>query len=159
MAKLILKKSSVIENGIPKAPVANDLDYGELAINYAAGVLYYKKSDNTVSDLVNYTPKIISATTGTTTIDFLSAYNFHITLQTNTQFVLSNISARIGSSGNIVIIQDSTGGRTFTKAAEMKTPIGGAAIDQWTTANSLSLLTYYIVSSNNVIINYIGNFA
>lgn len=43
--KIILKKSSVIG----KIPATSDLDYGELALNYADGKLYYKKVDNTVS--------------------------------------------------------------------------------------------------------------
>ncbi len=51
MAKLILKKSSVVTDGEPKAPVVVDLEYGELAINYATGTLFYKKSDNTIGIL------------------------------------------------------------------------------------------------------------
>jgi len=42
--KIILKKSSVTG----KVPVASDLDYGELAINYADGKIYFKASDNSV---------------------------------------------------------------------------------------------------------------
>ena len=42
--KVILKKSSVSA----RIPVVSDLEYGELALNYADGKLYYKKSDNTV---------------------------------------------------------------------------------------------------------------
>jgi hypothetical protein len=45
--KIILKKSSVIG----KIPQATDLEYGELAINYADGVLYYKSSANSVLPL------------------------------------------------------------------------------------------------------------
>jgi len=55
MAKLILKKSSVVTDGEPKAPVVADLEYGELAINYATGTLFYKKSDNTIG-ILNPTP-------------------------------------------------------------------------------------------------------
>lgn len=48
MAKVILKKSAVITDGVPKQPAPGDLEYGELALNYAVGTLYYKKSDNTI---------------------------------------------------------------------------------------------------------------
>lgn len=41
---VILKKSSI--GG--KVPQPADLQYGELAINYADGLLYYKKPDNTI---------------------------------------------------------------------------------------------------------------
>ena len=44
MSKIVLKKSSVAS----KVPLATDLDYGELALNYADGKIYYKKSDGTV---------------------------------------------------------------------------------------------------------------
>lgn len=46
-SKIILKKSSVAA----KVPLVADLDYGELALNYADGKLYYKKSDNTIQIL------------------------------------------------------------------------------------------------------------
>ena len=42
--KIVLKKSSVAS----KVPVAGDLDFGELAINYTDGKLYFKKADNTI---------------------------------------------------------------------------------------------------------------
>ena len=42
--KIILKKSSVVA----KAPVADDLSFGELALNYADGKLYYKTPTNEV---------------------------------------------------------------------------------------------------------------
>lgn len=42
---LKLKKSSVVG----KIPAQSDLDYGELAINYADGKLYYKNSNNVIS--------------------------------------------------------------------------------------------------------------
>ena len=43
-SKIILKKSSVVS----KVPQPSDLDYGELAINYSDGRVYYKSSANTV---------------------------------------------------------------------------------------------------------------
>lgn len=47
-ASIILKKSSVAA----RVPATGDLAYGELALNYADGALYYKRSDNTVQNLV-----------------------------------------------------------------------------------------------------------
>lgn len=47
MASIVqLKKSSVTN----KVPLTTDLEYGELALNYADGKLYYKKSDGTTID-------------------------------------------------------------------------------------------------------------
>jgi hypothetical protein len=45
MSKIILKKSSVVN----KVPLPGDLDYGELALNYADSMLFFKKADNTIA--------------------------------------------------------------------------------------------------------------
>jgi hypothetical protein len=42
--KVLLKKSSIAA----KVPLAADLDYGELALNYQDGKIYYKKADNSI---------------------------------------------------------------------------------------------------------------
>lgn len=47
--KIKLKKSSVPTN----APSTGDLDYGELAINYADGRLYYKNSSNVIKNFID----------------------------------------------------------------------------------------------------------
>jgi hypothetical protein len=46
--KIILKKSSVVS----KVPTAQDLEYGEVAINYADGKLYYKDNNNQIQSFV-----------------------------------------------------------------------------------------------------------
>jgi hypothetical protein len=46
--KVLLKKSSVAG----KVPATNDLDYGELALNYADGKLYFKDSTNAVKHFI-----------------------------------------------------------------------------------------------------------
>lgn len=48
-SKIILKKSSV--SG--KIPQTTDLEFGELALNFADGVLYYRSSTDSVLPLVN----------------------------------------------------------------------------------------------------------
>lgn len=45
--KIILKKSSVAS----KVPLSSDLDYGELALNYTDGKLYFKNASNTISSI------------------------------------------------------------------------------------------------------------
>lgn len=47
MSKIILKKSSVVD----KVPLPGDLDYGELALNYADSKLFFKKADNTIGTI------------------------------------------------------------------------------------------------------------
>jgi len=47
MSSIILKKSSVAG----KIPLPSDLAYGEIALNYTDGVIYYKKADNTIGTI------------------------------------------------------------------------------------------------------------
>jgi hypothetical protein len=64
-SNIILKKSSVVS----KVPVAGDLQFGELALNYADGKLYYKKSDGTTIDAFSSTASSgVSSVTGTAPI-------------------------------------------------------------------------------------------
>lgn len=47
MSKVILKRSSVPN----KVPQVSDLEYGELAINYADGIAYFKRANNTIGTI------------------------------------------------------------------------------------------------------------
>ena len=58
MAQVILKKSSVAA----RVPTTADLAFGELALNYADGLLYYKKSDGTTIASIGGTPAVRSNT-------------------------------------------------------------------------------------------------
>lgn len=59
-----LKKSAVAG----KVPLTTDLEYGELALNYADGFLFFKNSSNTVERL-NATPVGVDSAAVTTIID------------------------------------------------------------------------------------------
>lgn len=56
--KVLLKKSSVLG----KAPTASDLDYGELALNYADGLLYFKNASNIVQSFAAYNSDVVTLT-------------------------------------------------------------------------------------------------
>ena len=76
MSLIKLKKSSVPG----RLPQAADLEYGEIAINYADGQLYYKKTDGTIQSIggggVLGTRKITesTATSGQTTFTVSGGY-------------------------------------------------------------------------------------
>jgi len=59
--QIILKKSSVGA----KVPVAGDLTYGELALNYADGKLYFKNSSNQIQSFTNDSTTVTLAGTQT----------------------------------------------------------------------------------------------
>lgn len=56
--KVLLKKSSVLG----KAPATTDLDYGELALNYADGLLYFKNANNQVQSFAAYNSSTVTLT-------------------------------------------------------------------------------------------------
>jgi hypothetical protein len=56
--KVLLKKSSVLG----KAPAEGDLDYGELALNYADGLLYFKNASNTIQSFAAYNSATVTLT-------------------------------------------------------------------------------------------------
>ena len=66
MSKIILKKSSVTG----KAPTISDLDYGEVALNYKDGKIYYKKTDgiNPANDTID-SFSAVSAVAGVSSVD------------------------------------------------------------------------------------------
>jgi len=59
--QIILKKSSVGA----KVPVAGDLTYGELALNYADGKLYFKNASNQIQSFTNDSTTVTLAGTQT----------------------------------------------------------------------------------------------
>jgi hypothetical protein len=60
--KVLLKKSSTAA----KVPLVGDLDYGELALNYTDGKLYYKTASNTIKSFTDDTSVV--TLTGTQTL-------------------------------------------------------------------------------------------
>jgi|Laugresbdmm110sn_1035088.scaffolds.fasta_scaffold49742_2 hypothetical protein len=67
--QIILKKSSVGA----RVPVAGDLTYGELALNYADGKLYFKNSSNTIQSFTNDSTTVTLTGTQTLTNKTLSS--------------------------------------------------------------------------------------
>lgn len=113
----------------------------------------YTKSNGFISVLQTISPSL------TTNLDLATYDNFIITLDKNITFTVSNLATKIGSSGIIVLKQNGTGGYTFTKASEMKSPLGGATIAQQTGAGTTSIISYFVVDASTMLISYLGNFA
>lgn len=115
--------------------------------------------DLSVTGITTSTANSVTASGASTTID-MTASNFHvITMNASTTFTFSNLADAVTASGTFIIKQDATGGRSFTLPASCKTPVGGASIVQSTGANTTSILSYIVVSSTEVLVNYVGNFA
>jgi hypothetical protein len=125
--KIILKKSSVGA----KVPQTGDLDYGELALNYADGKLYFKNSSNAISsfsaniDLSGYasltgtqtlTNKTVSSPVITGTITANGGVGTSGQILSSTGTGVQWITTSAGSSGTVTSIVAGTGlsGGTIT---------------------------------------------
>lgn len=85
-----LKKSSVAG----RIPSTSDLEYGELAINYADGLIYYKNSSNTVQS-INASPNGVDSAAVTNLID---ANYIRARATTNYAFDFGTFSTAVGFS-------------------------------------------------------------
>lgn len=95
-------------------------------------------------------------------IDFdKSGNNYKITPTNATnQIVFNNLDAtRIGKAGTIMITNPaSVGSLGWSQLPSTAYTPGGSTINFDTTANAIAVLTYLVVASNKVLVNYVGAF-
>ena len=104
----------------------------------------------------------ITHSSNTHTIDFDAHgnnYNITATNATNT-IAFSNLGAdNIGKSGTIVITNPaSVGSLGWSQLPSTAYTPGGGTISFDTTANAIAIISYIVVASNKVLINYVGDF-
>jgi hypothetical protein len=111
--KVLLKKSAVPN----KVPLVADLEYGELAINYADGKLYYKNSANQVQYLGGSLTELGTVTSGTWNANVIQLAYGGTGASTRAQAInnlLPNQASAAGlfltTDGNNVSWQDIAGG-------------------------------------------------
>ena len=113
--QVLLKKSSVVA----KVPTSGDLAYGEVALNYADGKLYFKNSSNTVQPLgIAYT-KIIANTTAKINQGYIcntGAGSFTLTLPASPE-----------TGHYVIIVDDNAFGTNPLYVARNGNPIAGIA--------------------------------
>ncbi len=100
--KVLLKKSSVAA----KVPLVTDLDYGELAVNYADGKLYYKTTTNTISAFTTNVGTVTSVS-GTGSVSGLT------------------LTGTVTSSGNLTL-----GGTLSLTSTQITTGLGFTPVQQ-----------------------------
>lgn len=150
--KIVLKKSSVAA----KVPLTTDLDYGELALNYADEKLYFKNSSNVVKSFTAFNATQSTLTIGTglsgTSYNGTSAVTIAIdstvatltgtqTLTNKTISGASNTLSNIGNSSltNSTISGVALGGslNNLTAGTGLSgTAYNGSAAQTWTLATS-----------------------
>lgn len=107
MAKVLLKKSSVATN----VPEIGDVDFGEVAINYADGRLYYKNSSNVIKNFIDsdlIATKLASISAGIGDITSVAAGSF-LTGGGTFGAVTLNVDATSANTVSKVVARDASG--------------------------------------------------
>jgi hypothetical protein len=127
--KVLLKKSSVGA----RVPTTSDLDYGELALNYADGKLYYKTSINTIKSFTDDTSVVTLAGTQTLSNKTLAS-----------PVITGSLTAGGGTGSSGQVLQ-STG-----TGVQWATPAGGGGFSDYVSFSAEGVTTstsIYSVSS------------
>ena len=168
-SKIILKKSSVAS----KVPLATDLDYGELALNYADGKIYYKNAANNISSIYtkesSYARYMYTAYEGQTTFDaeytagnvdvWLDGFKLVRTVDfndTNNSSIVLTEAAATGSIVEILAFSSFTIANTYTKG-EVDAIVGTASISSYSNQYSLTGITNNAVETE-LFVNGISNY-
>lgn len=156
--KVLLKKSSVLG----KAPETTDLDYGELALNYADGLLYFKNASNNIQSFAAYNSATVTLTATQTltnktltspTLTTPSINGGTVSLANGTLVVPTSASPSQTAAGDIVydtgynlltvgngsgrkILVDSTTTQTLTNKTLTAPSIGSAVLTGTLSAGS-----------------------
>tara|TARA_R100001591_G_scaffold69625_2_gene78348 strand:- start:406 stop:1266 length:861 start_codon:yes stop_codon:yes gene_type:complete len=131
------------------------LGLGTMAV--ATATDYLARSGGVMTGALRHDQDDATAGGSTLTLDLAAANNFKISITADTTIAFNNVDA--GRFGNLIFVQDGTGGHSFTLPGICKTPVNGASIVQATNANEVSVLSYYVLDSSNILVNYIGDFA
>jgi len=107
-------------------------------------------------------PTTVTHSSNTHTIDFnADNQNYSVTANNATNTIaFSNLSAAdIGKQGTIIITNPSSvGSLAFAALPNTAYTPGGSTITFDTTADAIAVITYLVVASDKVLVNYVGGF-
>lgn len=147
--KVLLKKSSTAA----KVPLVSDLDYGELALNYTDGKLYYKTAGNTIntfpslSATATLTNKTLSSATltGTLTAGGGVGTNGQVLQSTGTGVQWASVSGGGGYSDLVEISQTGITTSTTLYSASATTYRGAKYTIQITNSTAYAMYEFLVM--------------
>jgi len=105
--KVLLKKSSVAG----KVPIGSDLSYGELALNYKDGILYYKDDSDNIDILVAKTLIFNKVTSSVSTTTQTSIDSWDITKYRASKYIITVTQGSAYQVSEMLVIHN--GSTTF----------------------------------------------
>ena len=138
--KIILKKSSVVA----KVPLTSDLEYGELALNYADGLLYFKNASNNIQSFAAYNSATVTLTaTQTLTNKTLTAPVIATIVNTGTLTLPTSTDTLVGRATTDTLTNKTITGAIITTGSINNTPIGATTTNTgaFTTLNASGTIT------------------
>lgn len=113
--------------------------------------------DMVVAAEARLTPTVITPVNGVCTIDFSSSNNFSISVSGAFSLSPSVSSGDVGQSG-IITIQN-TGTTVPANLPSTMLTSKGFNVAWHTTSGGVAILSYYIMATDKIIVNYVGNFS
>jgi hypothetical protein len=143
-ASITMKKSAV--SG--RVPLAGDLTYGELALNYADGLIYFKNSSNLVKSFVSggLSVGVISGVTTGTTVSNVKSLLF----DTDTGFNITDLS-----NGVVKISLNSTF-KTWKVTGQSDLVASGEDTIQFVAGSGVSITTNHNAATKTITISSSG---
>jgi hypothetical protein len=129
--KVLLKKSSVVG----KVPATSDLDYGEVALNYADGLLYYKTANNLIQSFASSNSNVTLTGSQTLTNKTLTSPTINGATENNVTLTGTVTAGGVtGTSGYVLTstgsgVQWSAAGSSYSLPTASTTTLGGVKVD------------------------------
>ena len=129
--KVLLKKSSVVG----KVPATTDLDYGEVALNYADGLLYYKSANNIIQSFSSASSNVTLTGSQTLTNKTLTSPTINGATENNVTLTGTvNAGGSTGTSGYVLTstgsgVQWSAAGSSYNLPTASTSTLGGVKVD------------------------------
>ncbi len=143
----------------------DDKVLGSNFVGIVDGVKQFKTANfsmNAIKNFVGGAGDIVIATespANTFTCNFQDGTNFKINCNNAlTTLALTVTNADLGKSGIIVIINHASGSTFAALPNYMKTP-DGANPAFVTTGGAISIISYFVLEQDKILINYVGNFS
>lgn len=138
-------------------PSASD-HHGMFAHVHATGSAYFAHAGSWIKIQAQVTPKVVTKNASNVFVIDLSE-NINFTLEASGVWAMTVTAAadQVGQAGNI-IIKNTAVTTPASLPSNLKTP-NGSTIAWETDSGDVAIISYFVVDTSTILVNYIGNFS